>query len=145
MPEEEYLIPLGKADMKREGTRHLAHRPRPRRRSPRSKAAELLAAEHDINAEVIDLRTIRPLDEEAILAQRPQDAPRRLRRGKQTLLRRRRPDLLAMLMEKAFDDLDAPVLRVTSLDAPAIYSPPIEKRQLPTVDGIIEKVLQVCE
>ena len=44
------------------------------------KAAEFLAAEHDINAEVVDLRTIRPLDEEAILNSRPQNAPRHLRR-----------------------------------------------------------------
>ena len=39
--------------------------------------------------------------------------------------------IASMIQEKAFDDLDAPVLRVSSLDAPAFYSPPIEKKQLP--------------
>ena len=39
-----------------------------------------------------------------------------------------------------FDDLDAPVLRVTSTDAPAIYSPPLEKVQLPTADRVVERV-----
>src|SRR6187402_2069820 len=66
VPEEEYVIPLGKADIKREGTdvSLIAHG---RAALTALKAAELLAAEHDIDAEVIDLRSIRPLDEEAIL------------------------------------------------------------------------------
>src|SRR6187399_2194627 len=66
VPEEEYLIPLGKADIKREGTdiTLISHG---RTVHTALKAAELLAAEHDINAEVLDLRSIRPLDEEAIL------------------------------------------------------------------------------
>ena len=49
-----------------------------------------------------------------------------------------------MIQEQAFDDLDAPVQRVCSLDAPAIYSPPIEVQQLPTADRVIQKVLTVC-
>jgi len=49
-----------------------------------------------------------------------------------------------MIQEKAFDDLDAPVMRVCALDAPAIYSPPLEKLQLPTVERIVEKVLSIC-
>ena len=85
------------------------------------KAAELLAAEHDINAEVIDLRSIRPLDEEAILA-----SVRKTHRA--IYVEENKPfcgvgaQIGSLLMEKAFDDLDAPVLRVTSLDAPAIYA-----------------------
>jgi pyruvate dehydrogenase E1 component beta subunit len=47
-----------------------------------------------------------------------------------------------MIQEKAFDDLDAPIGRVTSIDAPAIYSPPLEKRQLPDPQRVIEKVLR---
>ena len=42
-----------------------------------------------------------------------------------------------------FDDLDAPVLRVTSIDAPAIYSPPLEKEQIPNVGRVVEKVMQL--
>jgi pyruvate dehydrogenase E1 component beta subunit len=48
-----------------------------------------------------------------------------------------------MIQERAFDDLDAPVQRVCSLDAPAIYSPPLEALQLPTADRIIQKVLAI--
>ncbi len=66
VPEEEYLIPLGKADIKREGTdiTLIAHG---RAALTACTAADILAAEHNINAEVIDLRSIRPLDEDAIL------------------------------------------------------------------------------
>src|ERR1700757_2798050 len=67
VPSDEYLIPLGVADIKRNGTdiTIIAHG---RAALTALKAAESLAAEHDIDAEVIDLRSIRPLDEEAILA-----------------------------------------------------------------------------
>ena len=142
MPEEEYLIPLGKADVKREGTdiSLLAHG---RAALTALKAAELLAAEHDISAEVVDLRSIRPLDEEAILA-----SVRKTHRA--IYIEENKPfcgigaQVSSMLMEKAFDDLDAPVLRVTTLDAPAIYSPKLEQRQLPSPQTVIEKVLSIC-
>jgi pyruvate/2-oxoglutarate/acetoin dehydrogenase E1 component len=52
--------------------------------------------------------------------------------------------IAATLQEKIFDELDAPVGRVTSLDAPAIYSPPLEKRQLPGAARVIAKVLEIC-
>ena len=52
-------------------------------------------------------------------------------------------DKATMEME-AFDDLDAPVGRVCSLDAPAIYSPALEPLQLPTVDRILRKVKEIC-
>ena len=51
--------------------------------------------------------------------------------------------IATMIQEKAFDDLDAPVQRVCSLDAPAIYSHPLEIQQLPTADRIIQKVLAI--
>jgi pyruvate dehydrogenase E1 component beta subunit len=51
--------------------------------------------------------------------------------------------IASMIQERAFDDLDAPVQRVCSLDAPAIYSPPLEALQLPTADRIIQKVLAI--
>ena len=142
VPDEEYLIPLGKADVKKEGTdiTLLAHG---RAVLTTLKAAELLAAEHDINAEVIDLRSIRPLDEETILA-----SVRKTHRA--IYIEENKPfcgvgaQISSMLMEKAFDDLDAPVLRITSLDAPAIYSPKVEPRQLPRPTDIVDKVLSIC-
>jgi pyruvate dehydrogenase E1 component beta subunit len=142
VPEEEYLIPLGKADIKQEGTdvTLICHG---RAVLTALKAAELLAAEHDISAEVLDLRSIRPLDEEAILA-----SVRKTHRA--VCIEENKPfcgvgaQISSMLMEKAFDDLDAPVLRVTSLDAPAIYSPKVEPRQLPRPTDIVDKVLKIC-
>ncbi|MGH7977585.1 MAG: transketolase C-terminal domain-containing protein, partial [Limisphaerales bacterium] len=83
-----------------------------------------------------------PLDEEAILA-----SVRKTHRA--VLVDENKPfcavsaQIASMIQEKAFDDLDAPVLRVCSLDAPAIYSPPLEKLQLPTVERIVEKVLSI--
>jgi pyruvate dehydrogenase E1 component beta subunit len=142
VPEEEYLIPLGKADVKREGSdiSLIAHG---RAVLTALKAAELLEAEHDIDAEVIDLRSIRPLDEEAVLA-----SARKTHRA--IYVEENKPfcgigaQIASLIQEKAFDDLDAPVLRVTSLDAPAIYSPKVEPRQLPRPQDVIEKVLSIC-
>ena len=142
VPEEEYLIPLGKADLKREGTdiTLIAHG---RAVLTALKAAELLAAEHDISAEVIDLRSIRPLDEDAILA-----SVRKTHRA--VLVDENKPfcgvsaQIASILQEKCFDDLDAPVLRVTALDAPAIYSPKVEHKQLPNPQDVIRKVLSIC-
>ncbi len=86
VPEEEYLIPLGLADVKRHGTdiTLIAHG---RAVLTCLKAAELLAAQHEINAEVVDLRSIRPLDEETILDFRPENPSSGGGRGKQTVLR----------------------------------------------------------
>ena len=142
VPEEEYLIPLGKADIKREGTdiTLIAHG---RAALTALRAAELLAAEHDISAEVIDLRSIRPLDEDAILA-----SVRKTHRA--VLVDENKPfcgvsaQIASILQEKCFDDLDAPILRVTALDAPAIYSPRVEPRQLPNPQDVIRKVLSIC-
>jgi len=141
VPDEEYLIPLGVADVKRQGTdiSLIAHG---RAVITSLKAAEILSAEHNINAEVLDLRSIRPLDEEAILK-----SVRKTHRA--VLVDENKPfcsvsaQIAATIQEKAFDDLDAPVSRVCSLDAPAIYSPALEKLQLPTPERIIQKVLSI--
>src|SRR6186997_1143105 len=143
VPAEEYVIPLGVADLKKEGSdiTLIAHG---RAVLTALKAAELLAAEHDINAEVVDLRSIRPLDEEAVL-----NSVRKTHRA--IYVEENKPfcgigaQIASMIQEKAFDDLDAPVLRVTSLDAPAIYSPKVEPRQLPRPTDVVEKVLTICQ
>jgi len=142
VPEEEYLIPLGKADIKREGTdiTLIAHG---RAALTACTAADILAAEHNVSAEVVDLRTIRPLDEETIL-----ESVRKTHRA--IYIEEAKPfcgvgaQISSMIMEKIFDELDAPVLRITSIDAPAIYSPELEKRQLPRPLDIVEKVLSIC-
>jgi pyruvate dehydrogenase E1 component beta subunit len=142
VPEEEYLIPLGLADVKREGSdiTLIAHG---RAVITCLKAADLLQAEHDIKAEVIDLRSIRPLDEATILG-----SVRKTHRA--LVVEENKPfcgvgaQIAFMIQEQAFDDLDAPVGRISSIDAPAIYSPPVEKKQLPDAPRVIAKVLEIC-
>ena len=139
VPEGSYTIPLGVADIKREGTdlSLIAHG---RAVLTALAAAEILAAEHGISAEVVDLRSLRPLDEEAIL-----NSVAKTHRV--LLIDENKPfcgissQIASLIAEKAFDELDAPILRVTALDAPAIYSMPLEKLQLPTPERIVAKAL----
>jgi len=142
VPEEEYVVPLGVADVKREGTdlSLIAHG---RAVITCLEAARLLEEEHNIRAEVVDLRSIRPLDEETILA-----SVRKTHRA--VLVEENKPFcgtasmIASIIQEKAFDDLDAPVLRVSAMDAPAIYSPRIEPLQLPDARRVVEKALSIC-
>lgn len=142
VPEEEYTIPFGKADIKREGSdiSIIAHG---RAVLTSLKAAEILAAEHGINAEVLDLRSIRPLDEEAII-QTVQKTNRVV------LVEENKPfcgldaQISHIIQEKAFDHLDAPIMRVSAIDAPQIYSQPMEIEQLPTPERIVRTVLEIA-
>ncbi len=138
----ELLVPLGKAKVKREGTdiSLIAHG---RAVLTSLEAARILEEEHGISAEVLDLRSIRPLDEQAIM-----ETVRKTHRA--VYIEENKPfcgvgaQISSMIMEQAFDDLDAPVLRITSADAPAFYSPPIEKLQLPQPKEIAERALSIC-
>jgi len=142
LPEGEYTIPLGLADVKREGTdiSLIAHG---RAVLTCLQAAEVLQAEHGISVEVVDVRSIRPLDEDTIL-----DSVRKTHRA--IYVEEGKPfcgvgaQVAYMIQERIFDELDAPVLRINSLDAPAIYSPPLEKIQLPYPDVVVAKVLSIC-
>jgi pyruvate dehydrogenase E1 component beta subunit len=142
VPAEEYTIPLGVADVKRTGN-HVSLIAHGRAVVTALKAAELLEAEHDIDAEVVDLRSIRPLDEETILR-----SVRKTHRA--VLVEENKPfcgvgsQISSILMEKAFDDLDAPVVRLSSIDSPAIYSPQLEVKQLPRPTDVVRKVLSIC-
>ncbi|MFZ4387890.1 MAG: alpha-ketoacid dehydrogenase subunit beta, partial [Chthoniobacterales bacterium] len=115
VPDGSYTIPLGVAEVKREGldVSLIAHG---RAVLTCLAAAEILATEHGIEAEVVDLRSIRPLDEETIL-----NSVTKTHRA--VLVDENKPfcgvsaQIAALLAEHAFDDLDAPVLRVTALDA----------------------------
>ena len=142
VPEDDYVVPLGKAEVKREGTdiSLIAHG---RCAILCLEAAEALASEHGISAEVVDLRSIRPLDEEAIL-----ESVKKTNRA--VLVEENKPfcgvaaQICSIIQEKAFDYLDAPIKRVSSIDAPQIYSMPLEKLQIPSVDRITEAVLEIA-
>ncbi len=141
VPAGEYLVPLGQADVKRPGT-DLTIVAYGRAVINSLKAAQLLEAEHDVSVEVVDLRSIRPLDEATILAS--------VRKTHRVLLvEENKPfcgvgaQLAYLIQEKAFDDLDAPIKRVSAIDAPAIYSAPLEKEQLPHPQRIMKAVLDL--
>ncbi len=138
----DFVIPLGVADLKREGSdislishgRSVIHC---------LAAAETLQNEHGINAEVLDLRSIRPLDVDAII-KTVQKTNRVLLVDESKPFGGVAAMISTIIMENAFDYLDGPVQRVCSIDAPAIYSPHIEGEQLPNPRRIIGKVLAMA-
>jgi pyruvate dehydrogenase E1 component beta subunit len=142
IPGGELIIPFGVADIKRVGTdiTLIAHG---RAVITCLKAAEILEAEHGIHAEVVDIRTVRPLDEDTIL-----DSVTKTHRA--IYVEEGKPfcgvgaQIAYMIQNRVFDELDAPVQRVCSLDAPAIYSPPLEKIQIPYPEVIVAKALSIC-
>ena len=137
----DFTIPLGVADIKREGTdvTLVSHG---RSTLQALEAAEILQEKHGISAEVVDLRSIRPLDQDAIL-----NSVKKTNRA--VMVDESKPfcgvsaQIITLIQEHVFDYLDAPIKRVTSLDAPAIYSPAIEDEQLPTSAKIVDKVLSI--
>ena len=142
VPDGDYTVPLGKAKVAREGTdlSLIAHGPSV---LVCLEAAEVLKTEHDIDAEVVDLRSIRPLDEETIV-----NSVKKTSRA--VLVEENKPfcgvdaQVAYLIQNQAFDYLDAPVQRISAIDAPAIYSPPLEKIQLPKANVVVKKVLEIC-
>lgn len=134
VPEEEYLIPFGKADIKREGSDvTLISFSKPVLKL--LEAAEELAKE-GISAEVVDLRSLRPLDEEAIYA-----SVRKTNRA--VVVDEAWPHasvgswIQALISKNCFDDLDAPVEFVASEDIPMPYNHTLELEVQPTVPKIV--------
>ena len=103
------------------------------------KAAETLASEHEVEAEVIDPRTLRPLDLDTILASVEKT-------NRAVIVEEGWPhggvgaNLAALIQEQAFDHLDAPVARVTGADVPMPYSKPLEQAAFPHEEHVIQAV-----
>ncbi len=133
LPSEEYTVPLGQAAVRREG-RDLTIVTYAAMVHTSLEAAALLAKE-GIEAEVIDLRTLAPLDRETLLAS-VKKTNKVLVVHEDTRTGGIAGEIAALVCESAFDHLDGPVLRVTSLDTPVPYSPPLEERFLPNAAGI---------
>ncbi len=138
---DDFTVPIGKARIARAGT-DVTLVSFSIGMTYALKAAEALARE-GIEAEVIDLRTIRPLDVDAILA-----SVRKTHRC--VTVEEGWPqsgvgaEVMALIMERAFDELDAPVLRVTGKDVPMPYAANLEKLALPSVDDVVEAAKAVC-
>jgi pyruvate dehydrogenase E1 component beta subunit len=140
VPEEEYTIPLGLADVKRAG-RDVTIVAWSRSVQYALQAAEALAKD-GIEAEVVDPRTLRPLDDDLIF-----DSVRRTNRCVVVEEGWRYAGFGAEVADRVqrecFDSLDAPVLRVTAADVPMPYSRVLEKAYLPQPEKVIDAVKQV--
>lgn len=139
---EDWIVPIGKAKVRREG-RDVTITCHSRMVGLSLKAAELLAGE-GIEAEVIDLRTLRPLDHETII-----ESVRKTNRlvsaeegwGPMGV----GAEVVARVIEHAFDYLDAPPLRVHQEDVPLPYAANLEALSLPSVERIVKAVKEVCQ
>jgi pyruvate/2-oxoglutarate/acetoin dehydrogenase E1 component len=137
VPKEEYTIPLGMADVKRLG-QDVTIVTYSYMVSKSLTAAERLAQE-GIEVEVVDLRTVDPIDEDTILAS--------VRKTNRLVIVQETwrkcsvsSEVAAIVAEKALDYLDAPVLRVTGADVPVPAAPVLENYVLPSEESIIEAV-----
>ena len=140
VPEEEFLIPFGEANILREGS-DVTLIGTSSMRQVCEKAGEMLAAD-GISAEVIDPRTIVPLDEATIL-----ESVKRTSRaivvdeGHQNF--GTTAEIAARISEKAFYHLDAPVIRMGAMDVPIPFSPALEDLTVPTPKGVAENARKI--
>lgn len=139
--DSDYLVPIGKAAVVREGT-DVTITAFSIMVGKALQAAELLAQE-GISAEVIDLRTLRPLDTETIV-ESVKKTSRCVSVEEGWPAAGIGSEIAAVIMEQAFDYLDAPVARVAGADVPLPYAANLEKLALPQPQHIIDAVKQVC-
>ena len=141
VPEEEYTIPFGVADVKREGdditivaTSSMVQV---------ALGAAKMLEEYDISAEVVDPRTLWPLDEQTIL-----DSVKKTSRaivmdegyGRYGVM----AELAAVIAEGAFFDLEAPIKRIGAMHVPIPFSPPLEDATVPTEEMVFEAAKELC-
>ena len=136
VPEDDYVVPLGKARVAREG-RDLSVITYAAMVHTALEAAEVLAKD-GIELEVIDLRTLAPLDVEAI-ARTVKKTNKVILLHEDTRTGGIAGEIAAIISEEAFDDLDGPIVRITALDTPVPFSPPQEEHFLPQLKDVVEK------
>jgi 2-oxoisovalerate dehydrogenase E1 component beta subunit len=136
VPEGDYTIPIGKARVHREG-RDLSIITYAAMVHTAQEAADALAKE-GIEVEIIDLRTLCPLDREAI-TQTVKKTNKVILLHEDTKTGGLAGELAAIINEEAFDDLDGPIVRITSLDTPVPFSPPLEHFFLPKVEDVVRE------
>ena len=143
VPDEDYVVPIGVADIKRAGdaativtyglTLHYA-----------LQAAETLATE-GIEIEVVDLRTVSPIDQDTVL-ESVRKTNRALVVHEDNISVGVGAEVVALIAAHAFDSLDAPVLRVAGPDIPAMpFAPTLEAAYMPTTDKIESSLRRLLE
>src|SRR5690242_9169 len=136
LPAEDYTVPLGKARVARQG-RDLSIITYAAMLHVALEAAEILAKE-GVEAEILDLRTLLPLDREAISAT--------VRRTNKVIILHEDTrtggiagEVSAVINEEVFDELDGPIVRITARDTPVPFSPPLEDYFLPKVTDVVRE------
>jgi len=136
LPTEDYTVPIGKAKVVREG-RDLTIVTYGAMVWTALEAAEKMA-EEGASVEVIDLRTLLPLDRETV-CESVKKTSKVLLVHEDTRTAGLAGELAVSITETVFEYLDGPILRVTAPDTPVPYSPPLEEAFLPNVDKVLEK------
>ena len=136
LPSEEYTVPIGKAKVVRQG-HDLSIITYGAMVWTALEAAETLAAE-GCSVEVVDLRTLVPLDRETICAS-VRKTSKALLLHEDTRTGGMAGELAATITENVFEYLDGPIVRVTAPDTPVPYSPPLEEAFLPNAEKVVEK------
>jgi pyruvate dehydrogenase E1 component subunit beta len=139
--ETELLIPLGEAEVKREGSdvTVICYA----QTVPLALAAAEKLEDEDISAEIVDLRSIKPLDEKTIFASIAKT-------HRVVIIEQNRPfcgvgaEVCYRIQKGIFDELDAPIERVSQEDVPMPYNERLEKAVLPSADKLIAAVKKVC-
>src|SRR5437879_7431295 len=136
VPSEDYVVPLGEARVAREG-RDLSVITYAAMVHVAMEAAETLAKD-GIDVEIVDLRTVAPLDREAIA--------NTVRKTNKVILLHEdvrtgglAGEIAAIINEEVFDDLDGPIVRITAQDSPVPFSPPQEEYFLPQVSDVVRE------
>ena len=140
VPEEEYLIPIGQADIKKSGTDVTIVSFGKIFKVAMAAAKEL--EKYGINAEVIDLRTVRPIDYATVINS-VKKTNRLVIVEEAWPLASISSELTYMVQHHAFDYMDAPVKRVTAADVPLPYAPTLIEASLPNVARVIQAVKEV--
>jgi 2-oxoisovalerate dehydrogenase E1 component beta subunit len=141
VPDEEYVVEIGRADVKRDGTDIVVftygstvHQC--------IEAAETLARDSGVETMVVDLRSLAPLDTNTILRS-VQSTGKVLIVHEDNLTGGVGAEIAAIIVDQAFQHLDAPVKRVAGLDTPVPFAPPLEEYCLPNTDKILNSLREL--
>ena len=135
VPEDDYVVPLGKATVRREGTDISVITYGAMVWTALDAAKEL--EKEGISLEVVDLRTLLPYDEETVLSS-VRKCSKAILLHEDTRTGGMAGELAALIAEKAFEDLDGPIVRVTAPDTPVPFAPPLEEFFLPNAQKVAD-------
>ncbi len=141
MPDDDYVIPIGQAEVKREG-RHVSVITYGAMVHQALEAAEALAADA-VSVEVVDLRSLLPWDRETVAAS--------VAKTNKVIVCHEDSktggvgaEVAAFIAEELFEDLDGPILRVAALDTPVSFSPQLEEAVIPSTRHIVDAVRRLA-